>query len=317
MDWRSLLLFLVFGQLLLLGLDIWERFFSARRRYARGALRSRTIFFIVAVTLAYGSLQVLGMQLVPGINELIAAAALSSPEAVPTISATPHPAVYVVLVVVAFYVLGLCDYLVHRFLSHGRYLWFTHESHHLVNDVSTFMPGIFVRPYAFVVYLPSAFAAILIMQALLATLGYGAYDMTSIIIAVILLQTSVLGASHSSYLRRCGWMHAILRPLGITSPQDHWLHHCSDLDCNYGNSVVLWDRVFGTYVDPLRTDTANRKAGLSYRQDFLGAVTASNLCLPAQVRRRYQIHLFCNETPEKTVARQLNGRIEGAPASRP
>lgn len=317
MDWRLLILIVVCGQLLLLGLDIWERFFSVRRRYAPGTLRSRTIFFIAVVTLAYGALQVLGMQLVPGVSALISVSALPSLAANPTVVAEPGPVAYLFLVVAAFYVLGLCDYLVHRFLSHSRYLWFTHESHHLVSDVSAFMPGIFVRPYAFVAYLPSAFAAILVMQVLLAVLGYGAYDLTPMIIAVIGLQAAVLGTSHSSYLRGCGWMHAMLRPLGITSPQDHWLHHCSELECNYGNSVVLWDRVFGTYIDPLCFDSTHSKAGLNYPQDFLGAVTAGKLRLPGSLRRRFQVDLFCNESPECADARRFDGQLEGAPASRP
>ena len=46
-----------------------------------------------------------------------------------------------------------------------------------------------------------------------------------------------------------------LGPLGkvLMSPAAHRLHHIDDLvlcGANYGNTLTLWDRLFGTYVDP-------------------------------------------------------------------
>ena len=46
-----------------------------------------------------------------------------------------------------------------------------------------------------------------------------------------------------------------LGPLGkvLISPAAHRLHHIRDealMGTNYGNTVTLWDRLFGTYVDP-------------------------------------------------------------------
>ena len=313
---RFVLLILVSGQLLLFALDVRERFFSARKRYAKGVLRRRTIGFIVVVAVAYGTLQLLGMQLVPEIDELIVASGLLLQSDAAPIAAEPGNATFLLLVIVGFYVLGLCDYLVHRFLSHNRFFWFTHESHHLVSDVSTFMPGILVRPYAFFVYLPSAFVAILAMQALLTVLGFGAYDMSPIILAVFLLQMTVLGMSHSSCLRRCDWLHRALRPLGITSPQEHWLHHCRELQCNYGNSVILWDRIFGTYREPRHGDATAYNAGLDYPQDFLGAISGSKLSLPEHVRRRFQMNLFCCEALSSSDVEQRREQFEEAPVSR-
>jgi sterol desaturase/sphingolipid hydroxylase (fatty acid hydroxylase superfamily) len=48
-----------------------------------------------------------------------------------------------------------------------------------------------------------------------------------------------------------------LGPLGkvLMSPAAHRLHHIDDLEkcgANYGNTLTLWDRLFGTYVDPAR-----------------------------------------------------------------
>ncbi len=46
-----------------------------------------------------------------------------------------------------------------------------------------------------------------------------------------------------------------LGPLGrwLMSPAAHRLHHIDDLEmcgANYGNTLTLWDRLFGTYTDP-------------------------------------------------------------------
>lgn len=46
-----------------------------------------------------------------------------------------------------------------------------------------------------------------------------------------------------------------LGPLGkvMMSPAAHRLHHIDDLElcgANYGNTITLWDRMFGTYTDP-------------------------------------------------------------------
>lgn len=63
-------------------------------------------------------------------------------------------------------------------------------------------------------------------------------------------------------LVRSWWGHFIhadvlwtLGPLGtvLVSPAAHRLHHIRDealMGANYGNTVTLWDRAFGTYADP-------------------------------------------------------------------
>ena len=49
--------------------------------------------------------------------------------------------------VAAFYISGLWDYLLHRFFSHSRWFFFTHEYHHLPRQVTCLMPGIAGRPF--------------------------------------------------------------------------------------------------------------------------------------------------------------------------
>jgi sterol desaturase/sphingolipid hydroxylase (fatty acid hydroxylase superfamily) len=66
----------------------------------------------------------------------------------------------------------------------------------------------------------------------------------------------------AAYLLRAWWAYFIhadvpwtLGPLGkvLISPAAHRLHHIRDeqlMGTNFGNTVTLWDRIFGTYLDP-------------------------------------------------------------------
>lgn len=66
----------------------------------------------------------------------------------------------------------------------------------------------------------------------------------------------------TAYLLRAWWAYFIhadvpwtLGPLGkvLISPAAHRLHHIRDerlMGTNFGNTVTLWDRVFGTWMDP-------------------------------------------------------------------
>ena len=81
--------------------------------------------------------------------------------------------------------------------------------------------------------------------------------------------------------------------LALTTPQEHLLHHTIDVQGNYGNFTVLWDRVFRTYLDPTRSEHQNH-LGLAYDQDFVGTLTAGRVKLPTSLRRRFQVDRFCN-----------------------
>ena len=64
-----------------------------------------------------------------------------------------------------------------------------------------------------------------------------------------------------------------LGPLGhlLISPAAHRLHHIRDealMGSNYGNTVTLWDKLFGTYVDP--TPHLNCETGIAEGTRGLG-----------------------------------------------
>jgi sterol desaturase/sphingolipid hydroxylase (fatty acid hydroxylase superfamily) len=99
-------------------------------------------------------------------------------------------------------------------------------------------------------------------------------------------------------------MHHGMKWLALTTPQEHLLHHTVEMRGNYGNFTVLWDRVFGTYLDPTRAEHRDPALGLGYDRDFLGAITAGKLKLPATVRERFEVGRFCNldsDEPERAA----------------
>jgi sterol desaturase/sphingolipid hydroxylase (fatty acid hydroxylase superfamily) len=282
-------------------LDLADRHAMRPRGDDGDGFRPATVVFLLAVLLLYWTLQYGLFALAPSMNALTERTQEAfgrwlgqSPEPRP-----PAGPWTLVLVVVLFYAAGLCDYLMHRFVSHHPWMWFTHEYHHLPSQVFVLAPGIAARPFSIVSTLPVAAATVVFGYALLALLGLPLYDLASLQ-GLVLLQAFVLTSSHSSCLRRWWWVHHTLKCLGITTPQEHVLHHTTDLRGNYGNFTTLWDRLFGTYLDPARPENQGRALGLPYDQDFLGAITLGKVKLPRRLRRWARVGNYCNvrdETP--------------------
>ncbi len=274
-------------------LDVAERY--GRRHRGEGKPRLLPFLFLLAVLLVYAGLQYGGFLLVPSVESLVENVAMFFSRSLepPSPGSTLGALASVAFVVFLFYAGGLWDYLLHRFVSHSRWLWFTHEYHHLPSQIYVFMPGILARPFAVVATLP-------VMVATLAT-GYGLLTLfeasaenLAVFQALLIVQVTVLTGSHSAFLRRIWSVHRILKWLAITTPQEHELHHAVDLVGNYGNFTTIWDRIFGTYLDPARAENQGHSCGLPYDQDFLGTITLGAVKLSPSLRRRFQLGRYCN-----------------------
>ncbi|HET6371930.1 MAG TPA: sterol desaturase family protein, partial [Candidatus Polarisedimenticolia bacterium] len=260
-------------------LDLADR--HARRKHqGTDPIGWETAGFLSVVLAVYVALQAGGMRLVPapfvladGVRGWFAAR-LGLPLGTDPLRG---PALLLVAAF-AFYTAALWDYLAHRFLLHHRRLFFLHENHHLPNQVTVTLPGLAVRPFAVFAVVPTILGTIVTVYGALAACGLPLWDLRPLQL-VVLAQGTVLVTSHSSFLRRFRWLHRGLRLLAITSPQDHVLHHAAELRGNYGNSSTLWDRVFGTYLDPERDEHRDPRLGLSYDQDFLGTLTLGRIKL--------------------------------------
>src|SRR5579872_2677467 len=93
------------------------------------------VYFAVQLALAF---------LIPGISPILKWLGLTAGA-----SETPGASGilrWMIVMVLAYFVITFFDYLVHRFLLHGP-LWRLHENHHLPTTVSNLMPGIVVRPF--------------------------------------------------------------------------------------------------------------------------------------------------------------------------
>lgn len=304
MDKLTYLTVLLGGQLALISLDVRERLRSRHQRADAGRLRPASMLFLLTTIVVFGILQYAGLALVPNAEQLLGASRAIAGEIFPPagqIESLSVPAI-VLIGIAGFYFAGLCDYLFHRFISHSKPVWFTHENHHLPKEVAAYMPGMCVRPFAVVSVFPTTAIALVSIQLVLGMTGHAAPDLMPVVYVVVLVQSGILGCSHSAYLRRCPWFHSLLKPLGITTPQEHWFHHTSDLQCNYANLVTLWDRVFGTYLDPQLADPDNHRAGLAYDQDFLGTITLGRFKLSRDVRQTFQVGSFCHLEPAVCAA---------------
>ena len=258
--------------------------------------------FLAGVWLVYFVIQTALVALTPSVEATVAA--LAAAFGVTAAPAGAGPAALALLLAVTFLAVGFWDYLLHRFLLHGRGGWLLHENHHLPTVVANGIPGISVRPFvAVTTFLTSLGTAATMLGVMIATGTTGVLaDYFRSLPALVVVLTCVGSASHSAFLRTQPWVHRLLGPLFVTTPQEHVLHHATGLRGNYGNFTSFWDRVFGTYLRPAEGGAPVPRLGLPYDQDFLGTLTAGRWKLPPSVRERCRLDAFCH----------LNPRFDGA-----
>ena len=287
---------LIIGSFLgvMLVMDLIDRHLTRDERYNGERLTPKVAIFFMVVILVYLGIQRALFPIEPiewlftGLRDSVSAFT-----GVGTVAEKLSIQWLAVLSVVGLYIAGFYDYLFHRFVSHSKAFWFTHEYHHIPNQVFLGAPGIFARPFAIVIIFPNIFLTILTIYMILALSGMPLYDLSDLK-TIFLLQGVVAIMSHSSCLRRWNSVHNVMRVVGLTTPHEHVLHHTTDLDGNFSNFTTLWDRVFGTYLDPMKNENKGRKLGLSYDRDFLQTVTVGLLRIPDSARKKFKIERYCN-----------------------
>ena len=158
-------------------------------------------------------------------------------------------AVFAAIVIVDF-----AAYWRHRF-EHSRTLWPIHATHH-ADEAMNWLSLRRKHP------LGEAFSMVIdLVPVLLLGLPIGA-----IIIAMI-MRTAWGYFIHADVPWTLGKVGSVL-----ISPAAHRLHHIRDeklMGANYGNTVTMWDQLFGTYVDP--TPYLNCETGIAEgTRGFLG-----------------------------------------------
>ncbi len=150
--------------------------------------------------------------------------------------ATPWLATWPFVVQVACVVLLIefGQYWMHRWMHNWTPLWLTHAPHHHITQLNA-MKGAVGNP----------------IELFLISLS---------VVALFDFDKAALFAAFSSMGVISSFAHANVRanpPIWysffLTTIRHHSLHHTAlsyeDTRCNYGNSVILFDRIFGTYKD--------------------------------------------------------------------
>lgn len=127
-----------------------------------------------------------------------------------------------------------CYYWLHRMGHEVNVLWAAHAVHHQSEDYNlstalrqtssgALLGWIFYMPMALLGYPVEVFAAVALID--------------------LLYQFWV----HTQQIDRLGWFDRV-----FVSPSNHRVHHAVNdiyLDKNYGGILILWDRLFGTFIE--------------------------------------------------------------------
>lgn len=156
-------------------------------------------------------------------------------------------------------------YWTHRIL-HSKFIWDFHAYHHSAKQL-TFISGLKGSP---VHYLASMAPNTFVSYLVLIDIGFFA------VMLKILIDYASIHFTHSN-VRVLGGRY--LEYLFIT-PRIHFAHHHPNeiyTNANYGFIFSIWDRMFGTFVDPDQIPTEEKgKLGLDYELDTLSLFTGIN-----------------------------------------
>ena len=141
---------------------------------------------------------------------------------------------FLVQVLVVMFTFEFGQYWMHRAMHNWHPLWLTHAPHHHVTQLNA-MKGFIGNP----------------IELFLISLG---------VIALLDVDMNALFAAFTTSGAIAIYAHANVKadpPIWygffFTTIRNHSLHHTAlsyeDTRCNYGNSVIFWDRVFGTYKE--------------------------------------------------------------------
>jgi len=142
-------------------------------------------------------------------------------------------------VVLLFLGLEFLYYWYHRTSHTVRWFWMSHQVHHSPNQLSlaaAYRLGWFGR-----------FTGTALFFTPLVLLGFTPIVVLSALFLNLIYQFWL----HADWIPRLGWMEYVLN-----TPSSHRVHHARNpeyLDANFGGVLIVFDRLFGTYI-PERKD---------------------------------------------------------------
>jgi len=253
----SLLLFAI--------LAVSEAIFPRRKRSLPRAKRWRTNILIILLDSA-------ALRLIGPIAAL-AAASYAAQHHIGLFNWTDWPAwLEFILALILF---DLAIYGQHIATHKIPLLWALHKVHHADRDIDV-TTAIRFHPVEIIL-------SMLYKSALVLLLGP---SLLAVFVFALLLNLCAM-FNHSN-LRLPDWLDRRLR-LFLVTPDMHRVHHSTvpgETDSNYGFSIALWDRIFGTYIAQPEAGHDDMIIGLGEYQTNNPADFWWSLALPFQKRYR-------------------------------
>jgi len=158
---------------------------------------------------------------------------------------------------IAVVVLDMIIYWQHRLFHVVQPLWRLHQVHHADMDYDT-TTGLRFHPIEIVLSMLIKFVAVVL-------LGPAA-------LAVVIFEVMLNGMAMFNHgnIRLPLALDRLLRWL-IVTPDMHRIHHSihrHEADSNYGFSLAIWDRLFGSYTSDPKDGQTTMHFGVKYQQDF-------------------------------------------------
>jgi sterol desaturase/sphingolipid hydroxylase (fatty acid hydroxylase superfamily) len=127
-----------------------------------------------------------------------------------------------------------CYYWYHRSAHRVRFFWATHAVHHSPNQLTL--------STAYRLGWTGKLTGTALFFTPLVWLGFP----PEVVIATLSLNLLYQFWIHATWIPRLGWLEYVLN-----TPSAHRVHHASNvdyLDANFGGVLIIFDRLFGTYV---------------------------------------------------------------------
>ncbi|CAN5794229.1 sterol desaturase family protein [soil metagenome] len=137
-------------------------------------------------------------------------------------------------VLLLFFGLEFCYYWYHRTSHTSRWFWAGHSVHHSPNQLNlaaAYRLGWFGR-----------FTGTSLFFTPLVLLGFT----PTVVLTALFLNLTYQFWLHADWIPRLGWIEYLLN-----TPSSHRVHHARNveyLDANFGGVLIVFDRLFGTYV---------------------------------------------------------------------
>jgi len=147
----------------------------------------------------------------------------------------------VVRVILYFILADFGHYWMHR-LTHTQYFWRVHKMHHSTHEMYWLGGARTTIPDFFIVNIPYVLAY--------SVLYISPWWMANAIAVTSILQNDWM---HMNVTWRSRWMEWV-----FVTPRFHHVHHSVNPEHygkNMGSLLTVWDRLFGTYLDPEKVDS--------------------------------------------------------------